>query len=73
MSDTRQLVTLRVDRDLHERIKAAADLEGRSVNNFVNYVLEHVVPHEDTDSRVSNLFLRPAGLEPPLKSPGEAS
>jgi len=49
MTDDRQLVSLRVDRTLYARIKAAAGEENRSMNNYLSTVLNSVVPSENPD------------------------
>jgi hypothetical protein len=49
MTDDRQLVSLRVDRPLYARIKAAAGEENRSMNNYLSTVLNTVVPSDNPD------------------------
>ena len=40
---------LRLDEDLYEKVKALADLEGRSLNNLVEYVVRGYIAEYETN------------------------
>lgn len=50
MANTRTLVSLRLEPQLHERIKAAAAEQNRSVNNYLATVLDAIVPADEADA-----------------------
>lgn len=43
MADNRKVTTLRMDKDLYERITKAAEAEGRSVNQQMVYIIRQAL------------------------------
>lgn len=62
VANTRQLVSLRLDPELHERIKAAAADQNRSVNNYLATVLDAVVPVDEADAWIKEAGYQDFGV-----------
>lgn len=62
VANTRQLVSLRLEPELHERIKAAAADQNRSVNNYLATVLNAIVPVDEADAWVKETAYQELGI-----------